>query len=1190
VPLGLPVPACSVRRRYRVPADPFTDLPPDQKQLINGVCERFELAAEDGGQPRVEEYLDSVLEAVREPLFRELLLLECMDRLRRNGSVSAEELVTRFHGCERLIEAVIERAQRYLLREKAGPSGIAAAAPRGLPDAIGRFKIKGVLGIGGFGVVYLAYDPERGCDLALKIPHIEALLSPELRRRFLREAETTAALDHPNLVKVREVGEAGLVCYIASEYVPGTNLTAYLERYRERSESVPLSVAARLVEVVARAVHYANKSGVLHCDLKPANILLPEGQELSPLVTDFGLARLIGDSADLTGSGQLLGTPLYMAPEQAAGERRALTERTDVYALGAILYELLVGRPPFPPGPAVEVLHRVRYEEPGGVRAARPEVPRELEAVCLKCLEKSPGRRYATAVGLAEDLERFLAGQRTIVRPRGVVSRGVRLSRRHPVATLVIIAALGTLIGVAYHLMSLHEANENLSAALGERDTLVEVLEGERGRLRAEGFRLRQQLYPDSIRRAWQLADRNERVQFLRTLDECVPRAGEEDLRGFEWFYLRQRCERGIAGRLECGHTGIYALTFAPNGQTFAASLADGRVLLCSADSMRVQVTLTHPDQVNLAAYSPEGTTIATACDDGNVRLWSVQGHLLATLTGQQGKVRTVAFSSDGRTLASGGDDGKVHLWSVADFGAGPRVVEHPGGKVKGLAFLDGEKTLVSAGEDGRVRFLRVTDGHWYAHFVEIPGSTLTAIAVSAGERRLAAANGPGLVQVWERDRDGADSRVVGSEGGFQSVRDLAFSPDGQLLAIACDLSVQVWTVQPLARSAVLNGHEGRVWTAQFHPKGRKLFTAGVEGVIRCWELGHVADPVAVALGTEASRFTFLPRFGGILVPGADTAWVTTAPLSTRPKSTLLLANDRSIRAVSVDLSGVRGTTIDDAGNIDCWDFNSLPAPVETARTQAAPPLQVRRTRLLNLAERHKQLGLTANRLDLSCFAVDRDLVVEPSFGEVRVWDVRTGRLVYTLSDHRAAVPAVAFGPGDRLATGSHDRTVRLWDRQTGRSLGTCTGHMGGVSAVAFSPDGRFLASGSTDRTVRLWDTTTYAEKFRLLGHRGIVLAVAFSPDGKTLASAAADGTVRLWHTGTGQELLELSTGRAALVAVAFSPDGRQLAALSASADWQNRSHLGQPQSGSHPDLRSASADWQSTLYLWDARLGTAAD
>jgi WD40 repeat protein len=1161
-----------------VSEDPFTALSPDQKELVNGICERFELAAAEGRKPRVEDSLDGVPDAVREPLFRELLLLECMECLRCNGSVSADELGARFPGRERLIEAVIERARSYLLRETAGPGGGEGTIPRGLPETVGRFQLKGVLGTGGFSVVCLAYDPERGCDLALKIPHLEALLNRKLRQRFLREAETMAALDHPNLVKVLEVGEAGLPCYIASEYVPGTDLAAYLEQYRERSEYVPLDDAARMIAAVARAVQYAHEQGVLHRDLKPANILLPASQELSPKVADFGLSRLLDGSADLTGTGQILGTPLYMAPEQAAGDRRALTERTDVYALGAILYELLVGRPPFPPGPTLDVLHRVRYEEPDRIRAARPNVPRDLEAVCHKCLEKSPQRRYATAAALAEELARFLAGQPTVARPLGALGLGARWVRFHRVTTVALIGLAGVTV-LAFLLF----------AALVARGRLVVTLEAERTRLRAETLRLRQQLYPDQIRRAWRLAERNERVQYLRTLDECVPRAGEEDLRGFEWFYLRQRCEKGVTDRLKCGRTAIYALAFAPDGQSFAASTADGRLLLCSAEPMQIQATLAHPDEVNLAAYSPDGTTLATVSDDGSVRLWSVQGHLLARLTGHQGKVRTVAFSPNGGTLVSGGDDGKLRLWSAENPGATPRVVEHPGGKVELLAFLDGGTTLACGGEDGRVRFLRVTGAQWDSDSIEASGPGLSALAVTADGKRLAVGNGPGLVAVWERDPKGTGWRLVGppvgSAGEFESVRDLALSPDGQLLAIAAESTVQVWTVRPLACAAILNGHEGRVWTAQFHPSGNKLFAAGAEGVIRCWALDAVADPVAVALGTEASTFAFLPRFGGILALGADTRWVTTAPLSAKPKSSVLAATERPLRALSVDASGVTATTIDDARNIDRWDFDLRLAPVESdgaVPTPAAPRPGVRRTRLLNLAERHQQLGLVAPLpMDRMLCALDGNLLVEPFDQEVRVWDMLTGRSLCTLSGHRRAATTVAFGSRGQLATGSIDRTIKLWERQTGALLGTCTGHTGAVQALAFSPDGRCLASGATDRTVRLWDTEMYAEKFRLLGHRGVVLALAFSPDGKTLASAAADGSVRLWHAQTGQELLELPMGTAVLAAVGFSPDGRQLAALATSDDRL---------SGFLADARSAPPGRHSTLYLWDARQERATD
>jgi tetratricopeptide (TPR) repeat protein len=334
------------------------------------------------------------------------------------------------------------------------------AAAGNLPWAVlGRFELRRELGRGGFGVVYLAYDPALGREVALKVPRLEAALTSDLRDRFRTEARAAAGLDHPNLVPVYEVGEVGPVCYLVSAYCPGASLADWLRR---RADPVPFRLAAGLAAKLAEAVEHAHAHGVLHRDLKPANVLLetPEDSEATdglgfvPRVTDFGLAKLMDPAgpAGPTRTGAVLGTPAYMAPEQAGGKARAVGPAADVYSLGAILYELLTGRPPFVGESDLDTLHQVRSAEAVSPSRLRPRVPRDLETICLKCLEKDSARRYPTAAALAGDLNRFLAGQSVRARPVGRPERAWRYCCRRPLVaslTAALIVAVGSgLVGL----------------------------------------------------------------------------------------------------------------------------------------------------------------------------------------------------------------------------------------------------------------------------------------------------------------------------------------------------------------------------------------------------------------------------------------------------------------------------------------------------------------------------------------------------------------------------------------------------------------------------------------------------------------------------------------------------------------------------------------------------------------------
>lgn len=338
--------------------------------------------------------------------------------------------------CVRLLQRVWPRPAAEAPHPDSAPEP-ATADEATAPMYIGRFRIERLLGHGGFGVVWLATDPDLDRQVALKIPQPHILVTPELHERFVQEARAAAMLDHPHIVPIHEINTSGPVSYIAAAYCPGTNLEQWIA---QQTAEIPVDTAAELVALLAEAMQYSHERGVLHCDLKPSNVLVVPHEPASapanvrlpftPRLTDFGLAKLLEQSLLQTRTSMVLGTPAYMAPEQAKGKLREIDARTDVYALGAILYQLLTHRPVVDGETTFDILERVRNQEPVPPSRIRSSVPRDLEIICLKCLQKDPLHRYQTAGELAADLRRFLNGEPIAGRPLSLAQRFGRWVRR----------------------------------------------------------------------------------------------------------------------------------------------------------------------------------------------------------------------------------------------------------------------------------------------------------------------------------------------------------------------------------------------------------------------------------------------------------------------------------------------------------------------------------------------------------------------------------------------------------------------------------------------------------------------------------------------------------------------------------------------------------------------------------------
>jgi len=494
----------------------------EKARRIHAVCEEFESRWRAGDRPRIEDLLEKADHCEQAEVLEELLILEIELRRAVGEHPSLSEYRSRFSGGGGLVETAFAQAALASraaldtdavsdsgrapdadstatadLTDSESPTGGSSPSPIPSFESIGDYEVLEEIARGGMGVVYKARQKSLKRLVALKMILSGQMATSDERERFLREAELAANLDHPNIVPIIEVAESQGCPFFSMKLIEGDSLSRQIKRMKRTGTYHDPQTAARMVATIARAVHYAHEHGFLHCDLKPSNVLVD--REGRPHVTDFGLAKRASEDSSVSISGAILGTPNYMAPEQASGARKRLSPATDVYGLGAVFYEVLTGRPPLDAETVMETVVAVLERDPIPPRELRPEIPKELESICLKCLEKSAQDRYSSAAAMADELDRYLQGE--VIDATTLIPRLRRWNRREP----ELVARLGGLMLVAL----IAQFNYFMSATqdFWHHYTIQGVLA--LWAISAVGFQMmmRSGWHSDSVRVLWSAAD-----------------------------------------------------------------------------------------------------------------------------------------------------------------------------------------------------------------------------------------------------------------------------------------------------------------------------------------------------------------------------------------------------------------------------------------------------------------------------------------------------------------------------------------------------------------------------------------------------------------------------------------------------------------------------------------------------------
>jgi WD40 repeat protein/serine/threonine protein kinase len=1114
----------------------------------------------------------------------------------------------------------------------------------------GRYRFRAVIGRGGGGVVLKVWDTKLCRPLAMKVvlgrgeggrptgdtPKVDG----RTLTRFVDEARIASQLNHPGIVPVHELGadETGRA-FFTMKLVRGEDLSVVFEHVKTGKDDWNQTRALNVLQRVCEAMAFAHDKGVVHRDLKPANIMVGRYGEV--YVMDWGLARVLGEkdhvdlrvkppfdanasvvdsvraaergaeheSPLLTMGGQALGTPAYMSPEQARGDVEAIGVRSDVYAIGAMLYELVAGRMPYEdpavPAGALAIMELVKRGPPEPLTNFAPRAPAELIAIAEKAMERDAARRYPNMQNLEADLRAFLVGHVVKAYETGTWAETKKLVRRNKAlagalaAIVTITSAAGTVFIWLSGELSVKTAR---TQRLGdERDQALAAASNLRSiadQRRQEAELLKATAQHDADLAQWRLIIATGRVAFpedpemramlLREISVSLRDQYSEDL-----------SVASVVGRYHriCtlyGHSGaVLSANWSPNGRRVVTASADGTARIWNADGTGDPIVLrSHGAEVTWAEWSPDGGRVVTASNDMTACVWQANGSSMpVVLFGHAGEVHCAKWSPDGRHIVTAASDGRACVWN-ADGTGEPLFLDGHGGDVHTADWSPDGRRILTASDDGTARI-------WDISGAGVPPITL-----------------------------------VGHSGVVNSA---AWSPDGTRIVTASqDGTARLWCADGTPSGIVLRAvdeyarDEGPIRAAVWSSDGERIVVTASGGQVHVWNVdgssGPVVKPFLADLGVTGSPFegwvsshvsqTFdadsvaLSHDGGWIVAtsGDTTTRVWRAMAEDSTTGVVLRGHGARVNTAAWSPDDRRIVTASSDGTARIWALQETvePAHLDNGNVLAWSPDGGRiltssfegKLYVRSASEYGRAIALGVDRGDVTSadWSQDGDRIATASRdGTVQVWNAASAALMAEFHGHAGAVNSVKWSPdGHSIVTSSKDSTAGVWNADTTGMLVLLKGHGGAVNHAEWSPDGKRIATASDDRTVCIWNAEGRGAPLVLSGHHDRVRTVAWSPDGTRLVSSAEDGEVYVWLASGTRSPVALGTCDTHAEPPSWSPDGQQVVTIKGIPLLWNPDGKGAPVALNvglgkisscawSPDgRRIATTSWLGTLCIWN--------